>query len=212
MNNTINFLKTRRSSKVAKLTDPAPNEEQLKDILTIASRVPDHGKYHPWYFIVFKGEARHEIGKYLRTAYATENSDAEPAKLDLEAERLLRAPMVIAVVSRIREGKNPEWEQILSAGAACYNLCLAANAMGFGTNWLTEWYSYSPTFKRLMGLDDRDHFAGFIYIGTPTEKQDDRERPDLAKIVTYWSKETSALNKGENYGQVGQGLPPKGFA
>jgi nitroreductase len=212
MNNTIAFLKNRRSSKVASLTEPAPNAEQLQEILTIASRVPDHGKYHPWYFIVLEGEARREIGVHLRTAYATENPDAEPAKLDLESERFLRAPLVIAVVSRIREGKNPQWEQILSAGAACYNLCLAANALGFGTNWLTEWYTYSPTFRKLMGLDERDNFAGFIYIGTATEKQEDRERPDLAQIVTHWSSKISALNKGEAYGQVGKGLPPKGFA
>lgn len=211
MNNAIDFLKTRRSSKVTNLTEPAPNAEQLQEILTIASRVPDHGKYHPWYFIVFEGEARREIGEHLRTAYATKNPEAEPAKLDLESERFLRAPMVIAVVSRIREGKNPQWEQILSAGAACYNLCLAANALGFGTNWLTEWYSYSPTFRKLMGLDERDNFAGFIYIGTTAEKQEDRERPDLEKIVTYWANKTPTLNKGEAYGQVGKGLPLKGF-
>jgi nitroreductase len=209
--NTIDFLKNRRSSKVLTLLEPAPNAEQLQEILTIASRVPDHGKYHPWYFIVFEGEARREVGEHLRTAYKSENTDAEPAKLDLEAERFLRAPMVIAVVSRIREGKNPQWEQILSAGAACYNLCLAANSLGFGTNWLTEWYTYSPSFRNLMGLDERDNFAGFIYIGTPTEKQDDRERPDLNQIVTRWSKATTTLNKGDGYGLAGKGLPPRGF-
>lgn len=207
----LNFLKNRRSSKVATLSAPAPTAEQLQEILTIGARVPDHGKYHPWYFVVFEGDERAEIGAHLRTAFAAENPDAAPAKLDLEAERFLRAPMVVAVVSRIREGKNSEWEQILSSGAACYNLCLAANAMGFGTNWLTEWYTYSPTFKKLMGLDEHDHFAGFIYIGTSAEKQDDRERPDLSKIVTYWSRKTHALNKGEGYGQVGKGMPPKGF-
>ena len=207
----LQFLKTRRSSKVATLTTPAPSPDQLKDILTLATRVPDHGKYHPWYFIVFEGDARQDIGHHLRTAYAAENPDAAPAKLDLEAERFLRAPLVIAVVSRIREGKNSEWEQILSAGAACYNLCLAANAMGFGTNWLTEWYSYSPTFKKLMGLDAQDRFAGFIYVGTSSEQQEDRERPDISKIVTHWSADNISLNKGEGYGQVGKGQPPKGF-
>jgi nitroreductase len=148
---------------------------------------------------------------HLRTAYAAENPDTSPAKIDLESERFLRAPMVIAVVSRIREGKNPQWEQILSAGAACYNLCLAANAMGFGTNWLTEWYTYSPTFKSLMGLDEHDNFAGFIYIGTASEKQEDRERPDLSKIVTHWTAQSPTLNKGEGYGQVGKGIPEMGF-
>lgn len=211
MNNTIELLKNRRSSKITSLANPKPSASQLQDILTIAARVPDHGKYHPWYFIIFEGDARKEVGQHLRTAFAAENPDAAPAKLDLESERFLRAPLVIAVVSRIREGKNPQWEQMLSAGAACYNLCLAANAMGFGSNWLTEWYTYSPTFKSLMGLDELDNFAGFIYIGTATEPNEERERPDMTKIVTHWSEKSPALNKGEGYGQIGKGIPPKGF-
>lgn len=192
----IPFLKTRRSSKITSLTSPGPNAEQLQDLLTIGARVPDHGKYHPWYFIVLEGDARREAGDLLRQAYAAENPDAAPAKLDLEAENFLRAPLVIAVVSRIREGKTPEWEQILSAGAACYNICLAANAMGFGSNWLTQWYSYSPTFRQLMGLETQDRFAGFIYIGTATAPNEDRERPDLSRIVTHWTKKSPALNTG----------------
>lgn len=211
MNNIIDFLKSRRSSKVATLKYPAPSSAQIQEILGLASRVPDHGKYHPWYFIVFEGEARREVGEHLRTAYATENPDAAPAKLDFEAEQFLRAPLVIAVVSRIREGKHPQWEQLLSSGAACYNLCLAANTLGFGSNWLTEWYTYSPTFKKLMGLDEKDHFAGFIYIGTASEKNEERERPELDKITTFWTKKSPALNKGEGYGQVGQGIPKAGF-
>lgn len=192
----IPFLKSRRSSKITSLTSPGPNAEQLQNLLTIGARVPDHGKYHPWYFIVFEGDARREAGDLLRQAYAAENPDAAPAKLDLEAENFLRAPLVIAVVSRIREGKTPEWEQVLSAGAACYNICLAANAMGFGSNWLTQWYSYSPTFRKLMGLETQDRFAGFIYIGTATAPNEERERPDLSRIVTHWTKKSPALNTG----------------
>ena len=159
----LEFLSSRRSSKVTGLCEPAPSPEEIEKILEIGMRVPDHGKYCPWYFIVFEGEARKEAGELLRQAYQAENPEAAKAKLDLEAENFLRAPLVIAVVSRIREGKHSQWEQILSAGAACYNLCLAANSMGYGSNWLTQWYSYSDMFKKLMGLDKRDHFAGFIF-------------------------------------------------
>lgn len=211
MHDFLSFLKTRRSSKVASLTSPAPTDTEIEEMLTIAARVPDHGKYHPWYFVVVKGEARQEIGTHLRTAYAAENPDAAPAKLDFEAEQFLRAPLVIAVVSRIREGKHPQWEQFLSAGAACYNLVLAANTLGYGANWLTEWYAYSPAFRNLMGLDDRDRFAGFIYIGTATEKNEERERPDLREIVTYWRAENTSLKKGDGYGLPGTGIPRSGL-
>lgn len=198
---TYHFLKHRRSSKITALTAPAPTAEQMQDILTVAARVPDHGKYNPWYFIVFEGDARAAVGQHLRTAYATENPDAAPAKLDLEAERFLRAPVVVAVVSKIREGKTPQWEQVLSAGAACYNLCLAANALGFGTNWLTEWYAYSHSFKTSIGLTEGENFAGFIYIGTASEPNEERERPDMSSIVTHWTEKTAALNKGDGYVQ-----------
>ncbi|MEK7802165.1 MAG: nitroreductase [Pseudomonadota bacterium] len=206
-----NFLKHRRSSKVTALTTPAPTAEHIRDILSVAARVPDHGKYFPWYFIVFEGDARVSVGQHLRAAYAIENPEAAPAKLDLEAERFLRAPVVVAVVSKIREGKNPQWEQMLSAGAACYNLCLAANALGFGTNWLTEWYAYSDSFKTSIGLTKGEHFAGFIYIGTASAPNEERDRPDMSHIVTHWTEKTTTLNKGDGYGQIGQGISKLGF-
>ncbi len=206
----LNYLKHRRSTKVAHLATPAPSPTEIETILQIASRVPDHGKYAPWYFITFEGDARAEAGALLRAAYAAENPDTPDAKLDLEAEHFLRAPLVIAVVSRIREGKHRQWEQILSAGAACMNLCIAANALGYGSNWLTEWYAYSGHFKQSLGLDARDHIAGFIYIGTATEANEERERPDLAEITTRWKSGVS-LNKGDKYGMPGKGLPETGF-
>lgn len=200
------FLKTRRSAKVSTLQEPGPNASQLQEILEIGTRVPDHGKYCPWYFIVLQDAARRQAGNLLRQAYAAENPDSAEAKLELESERFLRAPLVIAVVSRVREGKHPQWEQILSAGAVCYNICLAANAHGFGTNWLSEWYSFSPTFKSLLGVDAQDHFAGFLYIGTQSEKNEERERPDLSNLVTFWDGQ-SQLKTGETCGMPGTGYP-----
>ncbi len=210
LHDLTDFLLKRRSTKLANLAEPAPSGQEIENILTIASRVPDHGKYAPWYFIVLQGDARQSAGQLLRDAYEAENPDTPQAKLDLEAERFIRAPLVIAVVSRIKPGKHAQWEQILSAGAACMNLCLAANSHGYGSNWLTEWYTYSDHFKSAMGLDERDHFAGFIYIGTQTTPNDERERPDLQNIVTYWQPETT-LNKGDQYGMPDKGMPKPGF-
>jgi nitroreductase len=94
---------------------------------------------------------------------------------------------VIAVVSRInRERGVPELEQTLSAGAACLNLCHAANALGYGTSWITEWFSFSPGVRGLMKLTDDEQIAGFIYVGTASEKQQDRDRPTLTDIVSRW--------------------------
>jgi nitroreductase len=210
MDTSLNTLLSRRSTPIKNLIEPGPNAEQIQTILQAASRVPDHNKLAPWWFVTFTADARARFGEVLRKAYLVEEPDAAPAKLDLEAERFLRAPLVIAVISRIKEGKAPQWEQFLSAGAACYNLCLAANALGFGTNWVSEWTAYNPVVRDALGCDGRDNIAGFIYIGTQKEKPDERERPALSDIVNQWS-ESFTPNKGDQYGKAGAGLPKAGF-
>jgi nitroreductase len=208
----VDYLLHRRSGALDMMTPPGPSRGQIETILRAATRVPDHGKMFPWYFIVLEGDSRAEAGKLLAAAWKAENpGQAEPAKLELESERFTRAPTIIIAVSRIREGKKPQWEQVLSAGAACQNLCLAANALGFGTKWLTEWYAYSPHFTRALGLEPQDQVAGVIYIGTPTGSPEERERPDPAKITTFWQK-GAALNQGEGYGLPGKGYPKAGYA
>lgn len=183
----VDFLSRRRSAKVLNLTTPAPDDAQIATMLSIAARVPDHGRLVPWRFIVFKGAACNHIGAELKAAFAAENPGASPAKLELEAERFLRAPVVIAVIHCAKDGKHPLWEQELSTGAACFNLCLAANAQGFATTWLTEWMAYSPAFQSSLGLDrEREKIAGFVYIGTAKTAPEERERPDIDSITTYW--------------------------
>lgn len=206
----IHTLLTRRSTAIKNLGLPAPSRDEIQTMLTAASRVPDHNKLCPWWFVVFEGVARKEFGKVLASAFAKENPDAAPAKLELESERLLRAPLVIAVISRIKRGKAPQWEQILSAGAACYNLCLAANALGYGANWVTEWYTYNEDIRNALGCDARDTIAGFIYIGTATEKSEERERPDLSNIANHWS-DGFKPHKGDVYEKADMGLPVAGF-
>lgn len=184
----LTLLLTRRSVKPAAMAEPGPSAIQLEQILTAASRVPDHKKLVPWRFIVFAGEARAAFGEVLAAACQAEDAMApSTARLDMERDRFLRAPLVIGVVSRVVESPGaPRLEQELSCGAACLNLCLAANALGFGTCWLTEWYAFSPTVAARLGLAGNERMAGFIYIGTPRERQPDRERPALDSIVTRW--------------------------
>jgi nitroreductase len=186
---TLQLLLTRRSSKAALMTDPGPTSAQLETILTAAVRVPDHKKLEPWRFIVFEGDSRATFGRVLLKACLAEEKETPSAmRLETERTRLLRAPTVVAVVSRVTPNPAaPEWEQILSCGAACFNLCLAANALGFGTCWITEWYSYSPAVRAAMGLGPNERIAGFVYIGTAKEAQLDRDRPQLTKIVTRWT-------------------------
>src|SRR3954466_4780431 len=143
MPDAIDLLKTRRSVKPIELTGPGPAAAELDMLLTVASRVPDHGKLTPWRFVVFEGDARLKAGDKLAEIFKTIRPDATPDQIEFERQRLARAPLVIAVVSRAGQHvKIPEWEQLMSGGAAATSLVLAAHAMGYVASWLTEWYAY----------------------------------------------------------------------
>ncbi|CAH1666288.1 nitroreductase family protein [Chelatococcus asaccharovorans] len=185
----LDLLQSRRSVPPRLLQAPGPSPDELSLLLRIASRVPDHGKLAPWRFIVFQGEARLKAGEAIAAVYAEDNPDADAKRLSAERERLAAAPLVIGVVSRAAPHvKIPEWEQVLSAGAVAMNLTVAANAMGYGSAWLTEWYAYDRRVLDKLGVAADERIAGFVHIGTPLERQPDRPRPDLAEIVTHYQR------------------------
>ncbi len=185
----LHHLRTRRSTSANALTEPGPDRAALHEMLTIAARVPDHKKLAPWRFIALEGDARAAFGERLAEICAVKEPDASSVRLDIERTRFLRAPVVIVVVSSPKPHPAcPPWEQVLSAGAACFNLLHASAAMGFGAQWITEWYGYDEKVKAAFGLAPNERFAGFVYIGTLTEKPTERERPDLAAITSFPDK------------------------
>ena len=188
MSDALKLLTTRRSFKPVELAGPAPSPAELDVLLTIASRVPDHGKLAPWRFIVFEGDARRTAGDAIAAAFAAKYQDARPEHIEAERMRLTRAPLVVAVVSRAAAHvKIPEWEQVLSAGAAAMNLVLAAHALGFGASWITEWYAYDRGVLDAFGLAPHERIAGFVHIGRPPGPPEDRPRPLLSEIATRFS-------------------------
>jgi len=188
MPEALDLLKTRRSVKPLELAEPGPSPAEVETILTIASRVPDHGKLTPWRFIVFEGGARLAAGEKIAAAFAAKHPEATADQIAFERNRLARAPLVIAVVSRAAEHKKiPEWEQVLSAGAAAMSLVFAAHALGYAANWITEWYAYDRRVLEVLGVGAQERVAGFIHIGSPARPPEDRPRPALESIVTRYS-------------------------
>ncbi len=181
----IDLLLSRRSGSAKTMTGPGPDASQLKRILAAASRTPDHGKLFPWRFIVFEGDGRKRMGELLAGSLKASEAAPDEERLAAERSRFLRAPVVVAVVSRVRESiPIPEWEQILSAGAVCQTMLIAAHALGFVATWITEWPAYHPLVKDGLGLKSGERIAGFVYIGQPAVPLEERVRPDLDKIVT----------------------------
>ena len=185
MPDALELLKTRRSIKPIELAGPAPSAAEIETLLTVASRVPDHGKLVPWRFIIFEGAARLAAGEAIVAAFRAKYPQAKPEHVEAERARLARAPLVIAVVSRAAPHvKIPEWEQVLSAGAAAMSLVLAAHALGYGASWITEWYAYDRGVLAALGLEENERIAGFVHIGRPGAAPEDRPRPPLERIAT----------------------------
>lgn len=192
MSDLIDFLKTRSSTPIVGLMEPAPSADELAQILTIASRVPDHGKLNPWRFIIYRGDARIQIGEMLAERAAQraqqQNEEFNDSHREKELKRFSRAPLVIGIICSPRDtDRIPEWEQFLSSGAAAMQLCNAANALGYGSNWITNWYSDDEEGKRLLGVAPHEKVAGFVHLGTPKAPAPDRPRPELQAIVSDYS-------------------------
>ncbi|HWW47545.1 MAG TPA: nitroreductase [Xanthobacteraceae bacterium] len=185
MLDAVELLKTRRSVKPRDMTGPGPTPQELETILTIGSRVPDHGRVTPWRFIVFEGEARNKASALIADIFVRKNPEAAEEDIDRARKAMSNAPLVIAVVSSPREHpKVPPWEQELSAGASAMSLVIAANALGYVANWLTTWFAFDRDVMTAFGLKPEERFAGFIHIGSVDQKPEDRARPALADIVT----------------------------
>ena len=184
---TLDLLLRRRSASAKAMTGPGPSPEEVQLILRAGARVPDHGKLAPWRFVLFEGEARAQFGDELARILAAREPDAGEVRLGIERTRFLRAPLVITVISAPKTGKPiPEWEQRLSAAASCQVMLIAATALGYGAQWVTEWCAYDTEALRTLGVTEPEQVAGFLYIGTSSEPLIERERPDFLRHVQHW--------------------------
>ena len=183
---TLSLMRTRRSGRPRDLVEPGPGADELRQILEIAMRTPDHGKLHPWRFVHVAKDRRDAFADLLHRAYRVDNPD--PGRLEIEAnERLARmAPELVVALSSPTPGhKIPVWEQELSCGAAVMNLHLAAHAMGYVAGLVTGWAAYSPMVLEAFGAPP-ERIAGFIFLGTPAIELEERPRPEYDQVVSEW--------------------------
>lgn len=181
----IDHLTTRRSTPFALMQGPGPDAATLAAMLAVAARVPDHGKLAPWRFVIIDRQAGEKLGDFLAALVKADDPAADEKRIEIDRARFARAPVCVAVVSRAAPHvKIPEWEQVLSAGAVCLNLLHAAIAHGFGGNWVTEWPAYDRRVADRLGLEAHEKVAGFVHVGTPSARAEDRVRPDMTAITS----------------------------
>lgn len=181
----IEFMRTRRSVPARVMSGPGPDEQQIREMVSIATRVPDHGKLAPWRLIRYGPDCCRRLGALCEARAIELNGDMSEELRAAERARFTRAPVVVAVVSTAApHPKIPEWEQQLSAGAVMMSFLVAANAMGFDAQILTEWVAYDDKLAPALGLKPGERVAGFVHVGTRTQPKTERDRPALDDIFT----------------------------
>ena len=182
----LDYLAVRRSVPAFQMCEPGPDKAEIESILTLAVRVPDHGKLAPWRFVVYRGEERGRISEERLKLALEKNPELSEEMIQVERTRFTRAPVVIGVISTAAPHfKIPEWEQVMSAGAVCLNLLMAANAHGYVSNWLSEWFAFDERAYPVLGVNSGEKVAGFIHIGSTEFPIVERPRPVLADVVTW---------------------------
>ena len=186
MNDSLKLLE-RHSTPAKALAEPAPDDKQLRLILKTALSAPDHGRLHPYRFISIRGDSRRRLSEIFGKATQQREPDVEPAYLEKQKDKPMRSPLIVVVVASLIESpKIPEIEQMLAAGAAAHNVLLAANALGFGSVWLTGANAYDEYVCGELGLAQNERIIGFIYLGTPVIVIPPRPIPEVSNHLTNW--------------------------
>lgn len=182
------FLRSRRSVPASRLQPPGPTPAQLREIIATAIRVPDHGKLTPWRLLEISGEAGARFGEALSALHARVDPGVPEKKLAKDRDRFAHTPVVLAVIARVDEQhpKIPAQEQLLSAGCLAFNLLLAAQAAGFGAQWLTGWSCYDREAAALLGLGDDERVIAYVHIGGRGDEPPERNRPELETVFDTW--------------------------
>ena len=186
MNPTLDTLLHRNSLRPNQMQEPAPTDAELEQILRAATRVSDHGNLNPWRIDVFRKPAQERLVATLLNIWTRKNPDADETLTAKKTGFVRAAPLLIMVSSRLNTISTvPRYEQILSGGAVCQNLIIAASALGYGTCWLTPWAASDADVKAHLNVKAEDDILGFISLGTPTITPPERFRPPLEDVVVW---------------------------
>ncbi|SKB46599.1 nitroreductase family protein [Sphingopyxis flava] len=180
-------LATRRSGKAREMIAPGPGADELRDIIGLALRTPDHGKLAPWRIVTVAGDQRETFAALLKRAWVGENPGAAGMDLTALDQFAHQAPTLLVLISAPVVGaKIPVWEQQMSAGAVGMNLLHAAHAHGFVGSWLTGWAAYSPDVAAAFGVGEGERIVGYFFLGSPGEPLKERPRPEYDDVVSAW--------------------------
>lgn len=183
------YLASRRSGRPRDMIAPGPDAAQLRDIVRVALRTPDHGKLNPWRVVHVATDQRDRLADVLVHAYRTEKPEAGRLEIEAMESFARQAPQLLVVLHSPRESsKIPLWEQQLSTGAFVMNLLHTIHASGFVGGWITGWPAYNQAMRDQFGAAP-EQIAGFLFIGTAHCPLEERPRPALDTVFSSWQPE-----------------------
>jgi len=190
MKEVLALLRERVSVGPDRLGEPGPEDDDIRTMIGAAVTAPDHGNLRPWRFIVIRGEARGRLGRVFADAAHARRPSIDEQELERLRAKPLRAPLIVAVAAVIRPDHPgvPPVEQIQSASAAAQQLQLAANALGYGSIWLTGEAAHDPAVAEALGLDFDDRLVGFIHVGSVAGVPSRPARPAAAEVMREWTE------------------------
>lgn len=172
---------------VAKLTEPAPDNDQRQAIFRAATRAADHKYLQPWRFLVIEGKGRERLGELFCAAARSDNPDLAKSALEALRNKPLRAPMLVVAIASVQEQpKVPMVEQLLSAGAAVQNMLVAAHALGVGAFWRTGPMAYHPKVLEGLGLGPAEQIVAYLYLGAPAKPPPSPREVELERFFKPW--------------------------
>ena len=180
---TLDAILTRRS--VARVTDRVPDRQAIERLLEAAVRAPTHHLTQPWRFVVLAGEERERLGRAW--AEGVERAGKDSSGIVTKA---LRAPVIVCVIERPKHHlpKVVEIEEHHATGAALQNILLAAHDSGLGAMLRTGPACAMPEVRSVLGVEENELVAGFVYLGYPQEGAEERPmtRRTAAAELTEW--------------------------
>lgn len=179
----LNLLLNRSSHP--RLQAPAPEGEELTNIMQAALRAPDHACLSPWRFIVCEKSGLAKLGDIFERAAI--DADMTEKEIERAPELPKRAPMVIVAIAKYAEHPKVPWvEQVASASCAVHAMQMAAVTQGFNGIWRTGSYARDENVKAALECAENDEIVGFLYLGTPVTDASPKPNRDVADFFESW--------------------------
>lgn len=175
----LHHLSTRRHVSLRRLLAPGPDEANLRTIVEAAAHAPDHGRLHPWRFILIPAHRRADLGAVFVETLTSRAPDCDDEARTSAFSKAFHAPCLIAAVLKDDATAAPasREEKLVSLGCAIQNVLIAAQSRCFASGLASGAGMQAPGLRRLLDLAEDEQAICFLGFGTAATPGPARPRP-----------------------------------